>query len=114
MDSSIEESEKVAHRGAEWHHEGCFHRWCTPTIDQANGCCQSPAPTGARALSVVEAGWSRVVGADPERIVEAAINFELPERKPSVFGIGDAAYRIVRDLENRKSPFVSNRWNHEE
>jgi len=49
-------------------------------------------------VELVEAGWSRLVGADPEAIRDA-VGSPIPEgERPMLFGGGQAAHRIVRIL----------------
>ena len=49
-------------------------------------------------VETVTAGWNTIVGTDPVRIVEAALNAPLPLHHPDLYGNGDAAARIVREL----------------
>jgi UDP-N-acetylglucosamine 2-epimerase len=47
----------------------------------------------------VEAGWNTLVGADPERILEAWSDFTPPAHRPPIFGDGHAGERIADFLE---------------
>ena len=47
----------------------------------------------------VEAGWNTLVGADPERILEAWSDFTPPQHRPPIFGDGHAGERIADFLE---------------
>jgi UDP-N-acetylglucosamine 2-epimerase len=47
----------------------------------------------------VDAGWNRLVGADPRRILEEWFSFAPPAEHPPVLGDGSAAERIVRHIE---------------
>ncbi len=47
----------------------------------------------------VEAGWNVLVGADAGRIVDAVYTAADPPSKPDLYGNGNAAARIVADLE---------------
>ena len=48
----------------------------------------------------VRAGWNVVVGADPKRILEAISSQTRSGSHPALFGDGDAAYHIVRELNS--------------
>ncbi|MDF9745983.1 non-hydrolyzing UDP-N-acetylglucosamine 2-epimerase [Natrinema salsiterrestre] len=48
----------------------------------------------------VDAGWNELVGATPERIVDAVRAAENPPSKPDLYGNGNAAARIVTHLEH--------------
>jgi UDP-N-acetylglucosamine 2-epimerase len=51
-------------------------------------------------LETLRGGWNQLVGADADRIVEAARSIKTPDSRPDgVFGQGDAAERICRSLE---------------
>ena len=52
-------------------------------------------------VETVEAGWNRVVGVDPERIVDAVRSFSPPVRRPQLYGDGptQVAERCVALLE---------------
>jgi UDP-GlcNAc3NAcA epimerase len=43
----------------------------------------------------VTAGWNRLAGSDPERIVALARDFVPPSSRPTLYGDGDAASRIA-------------------
>jgi UDP-GlcNAc3NAcA epimerase len=47
----------------------------------------------------VEVGWNRLVGAEPDRILEAVHNFVPPAEHPPLFGDGHAAERIAEIIE---------------
>jgi UDP-N-acetylglucosamine 2-epimerase len=51
-------------------------------------------------VETVAAGWNRIVGADPARIVEAARAFAPPPGRPPLYGEGEASARIVTLLES--------------
>ncbi|HEX7975742.1 MAG TPA: UDP-N-acetylglucosamine 2-epimerase (non-hydrolyzing) [Anaerolineales bacterium] len=53
-------------------------------------------------LDTVAAGWNLLVGADPERILDAWCSFQPPVAHPAIFGDGAAALRIAQVL-NRGS-----------
>jgi UDP-N-acetylglucosamine 2-epimerase len=48
----------------------------------------------------LEVGWNRLVGADPEQIVDAWFNFKPPPDHPPIFGDGKAGEAIVQVLES--------------
>jgi UDP-N-acetylglucosamine 2-epimerase len=50
-------------------------------------------------VETVKAGWNRLVGADPRRIVDAVNSFEPPAERPSLYGDGRTSQAIVRVLE---------------
>lgn len=50
-------------------------------------------------VETVRSGWNHLVGADPERIVVAVKNVQVPVERPPLFGDGRAAERIVALLE---------------
>ncbi len=47
----------------------------------------------------VATGWNRLVGTDPEKILNAWSNFEAPREHPAIFGDGTAAEKIARILD---------------
>ena len=49
-------------------------------------------------VETLEAGWNILVGADPEKIKEAAQTFQPPADHPPLFGDGNAAAKIVNIL----------------
>jgi UDP-N-acetylglucosamine 2-epimerase len=53
----------------------------------------------------VAAGWNKLVGAEPERIVEAWFSFTPPLEHPPIFGDGTAGQRIARILESEPVSF---------
>jgi len=50
-------------------------------------------------VETVEAGWNRVVGVDPGRVLGAWRGFVPPEDHPPIFGDGRASQRIVEVLD---------------
>jgi UDP-N-acetylglucosamine 2-epimerase len=50
-------------------------------------------------IETVQAGWNRLVGADPEQVIDAWFSFAPPSAHPPIFGDGTAGQRIVRILE---------------
>jgi UDP-GlcNAc3NAcA epimerase len=48
----------------------------------------------------IDAGWNRLVGTDPDRILEAWSGFTPPAHRPPIFGDGHAGERIADFLEN--------------
>jgi UDP-N-acetylglucosamine 2-epimerase len=46
----------------------------------------------------VAAGWNRLVGVNPDQVLEAWVNFAPPTNHPSLFGDGTAAQRIAQVL----------------
>ena len=51
--------------------------------------------------SMVKCGWSKIVGTDKRRILEAITDFRPPREHPNIFGDGRAAERIVNILCER-------------
>lgn len=49
-------------------------------------------------METVHAGWNRLVGTNPERILEAWHSFVTPAARPSIFGDGHAAAAILNVL----------------
>jgi UDP-GlcNAc3NAcA epimerase len=49
-------------------------------------------------VETVEAGWNRLVGTDPSKIIDAWRTFEPPPERPSIFGDGHASQRIAAIL----------------
>jgi UDP-N-acetylglucosamine 2-epimerase len=49
----------------------------------------------------LDAGWNILVGAHPERILEAAHNFQPPAEHPLLYGDGQASERIAGILRAR-------------
>jgi len=47
----------------------------------------------------VQVGWNRLVGTDPERVLEAWRSFTPPAERPPIFGEGKAAQHIAQVLE---------------
>ena len=56
----------------------------------------------------VQAGWNRLVGAQPERIIEAVRDFVPPSDHPPLFGDGHAAERIVARMTDGSLGFGLN------
>lgn len=54
-------------------------------------------------VETVEVGWNKVVGTDPERIIDAWFNLTRPTVHPHLFGDGTAARRIVQILDAEDS-----------
>jgi UDP-GlcNAc3NAcA epimerase len=50
-------------------------------------------------VETVEAGWNRLVGADPGRIRDALSATDRPAAHPPLYGDGRAAERIVEILD---------------
>ncbi len=48
----------------------------------------------------VDAGWNKLVGTDPDRVVEAWHSFTPPSERPPIFGDGTAARRILAVLDS--------------
>lgn len=55
-------------------------------------------------VETVECGWNALVGADPDRIATGLTAPEPDGSKPSLYGDGTAATRIVDVLEDRSTP----------
>jgi UDP-GlcNAc3NAcA epimerase len=53
----------------------------------------------------VVAGWNKLVGAEPEAILEAWLNFSPPAEQPPIFGDGTAGQRIADILDRRSIKF---------
>ena len=54
-------------------------------------------------VETVKNGWNRLIGIDPDRIVDAIQNLELPNQPPiQAFGDGNAAQKITKVLLNFK------------
>ena len=51
-------------------------------------------------VETVEAGWNKLVGVDPDQVVEAWSSFAPPVEQPPIFGDGAAAQHIA-DILNR-------------
>ena len=50
-------------------------------------------------VETVDAGWNELTGADSEKIVRAYHDFHPAEKRPPVYGDGDAADKIVKLLK---------------
>jgi UDP-N-acetylglucosamine 2-epimerase len=50
-------------------------------------------------VETVTAGWNRLVGVEPESILDAWKNFNPPSRHPDLFGDGTASLKIVKTIE---------------
>jgi UDP-N-acetylglucosamine 2-epimerase len=48
----------------------------------------------------VETGWNKLVGTEPERVLDAWFDFVPPAEHPPIFGDGTAARRIAQILES--------------
>jgi UDP-N-acetylglucosamine 2-epimerase len=46
-------------------------------------------------IETVEAGWNRVVGIEPDRVLEVWRDFEPPGDRPALYGDGRASQRIA-------------------
>lgn len=53
----------------------------------------------------VATGWNHLVGVEPERILNAWFNLEVPEKYPAIFGDGTAGERIARILDTSPANF---------
>lgn len=51
-------------------------------------------------IETVEAGWNKLVGTDPERVLDAWFSFAPPAERPPIFGDGTAGQRIAQILGN--------------
>jgi UDP-N-acetylglucosamine 2-epimerase len=56
-------------------------------------------------VETVEAGWNKLVGVDPDQVVEAWSSFSPPAERPSIFGDGTAAQGIADILNSDAVPF---------
>jgi UDP-GlcNAc3NAcA epimerase len=56
-------------------------------------------------VETVEVGWNRLVGADPERILNAWFDFMPPVERPPIFGDGAAAQHIAYILDTEPIGF---------
>lgn len=56
-------------------------------------------------VETVEAGWNRLVGTDPSKIIDAWRTFEPPPERPSIFGDGHASQHIATILESEPIVF---------
>jgi UDP-N-acetylglucosamine 2-epimerase len=56
-------------------------------------------------VETVEAGWNKLVGAEPERIIEAWSSFAPPAEHPPIYGDGTAAQRIADTLGSKAPTF---------
>jgi UDP-GlcNAc3NAcA epimerase len=56
-------------------------------------------------VETVQAGWNRLVGTDPGRIIDAWFGYAPPSVRPPVFGDGTAGQRIVQILEKEHLTF---------
>lgn len=52
-------------------------------------------------VETVKAGWNQLVGADPQAILASLEKLGRPSSHPALYGRGDAAQKIVRQLEKR-------------
>jgi UDP-GlcNAc3NAcA epimerase len=60
-------------------------------------------------VETVQVGWNRLVGTDPEHVIDAWFSFAPPSVRPPIFGDGAAGRRIVHILENEDIPLGSRR-----
>jgi UDP-N-acetylglucosamine 2-epimerase len=60
-------------------------------------------------VETVAAGWNRLAGADPPRIVDAVNTISRPETHPPLYGDGRAAERVVEALERVREARVGER-----
>jgi UDP-GlcNAc3NAcA epimerase len=51
-------------------------------------------------VETVEAGWNKLVGTEPDRVIDAWFGFAPPTERPSIFGDGTAARRITQILDS--------------
>ena len=51
-------------------------------------------------VETVTAGWNRVVGTEPEQVLDAWFSFAPPAERPPIFGDGTAAQRIAQILDS--------------
>ena len=51
-------------------------------------------------VETLEVGWNKLVGVDPERVVDAWFNFAPPAERPPIFGDGTAAQHIAQILKD--------------
>ena len=56
-------------------------------------------------VETVQAGWNRLVGVEPERVLEAWFHFAPPAERPPIFGNGTAAQRIADILTGEPVQF---------
>jgi UDP-N-acetylglucosamine 2-epimerase len=56
-------------------------------------------------VETVQVGWNRLVGTDPEQIVDAWFGFAPPSGRPPIFGDGRAGEHIAQILENEHVTF---------
>jgi UDP-N-acetylglucosamine 2-epimerase len=56
-------------------------------------------------VETVAAGWNKLVGTEPERILGAWFNFSPPAEHPPIFGDGTAGRRIAAILDEERIQF---------
>jgi UDP-GlcNAc3NAcA epimerase len=56
-------------------------------------------------VETIEAGWNKLVGAEPLRIIDAWFSFTPPPARPPIFGDGTAGQRIVQVLSQQGITF---------
>jgi UDP-GlcNAc3NAcA epimerase len=56
-------------------------------------------------IETIEAGWNKLVGTEPGRVIAAWFGFVPPAERPSIFGDGTAAQRIVQILDGASGVF---------
>jgi UDP-GlcNAc3NAcA epimerase len=57
-------------------------------------------------VETVQTGWNKLVGTDPERVIDAWFSSAPPSMHPPIFGDGTAGERIVHILENEDITFA--------
>ncbi len=55
----------------------------------------------------VQVGWNRLVGVEPEKILDAWFGFTPPAERPAIFGDGKASEKIVQILETNPVTYGS-------
>ena len=60
-------------------------------------------------IELVDAGWNRIVGTDPVRIVDAVRTWKPTGGRPNLYGSGDASRRIVDIIEGMPGVGAVNR-----
>jgi UDP-N-acetylglucosamine 2-epimerase len=59
-------------------------------------------------IETVQVGWNRLVGAQPDRIIQTVREFVPPLEHPPLFGDGHAAERIAEMFANGPIEFGRN------
>ena len=60
-------------------------------------------------VETVAAGWNKLVGTEPERILDAWFSFRPPMERPPIFGDGTAGQRIAQILGEERISFGQHR-----